>query len=467
MSTGLIEKISEKYGDYLTDESRLTGFADSISFPRSEEEVIRIIRELKGTPITIQGANTGIVGGAVPRGGHIMNLSGMKRVFDFKLLRSGEGRITVEPGLTLDELAVAVTSCFKRTPMFWPPRPTETTATVGGVAALAAKGINACHYGDSRKYIEEIRFVDDGGAVHTVSRDRDAEELDQLLGSEGIAGPVTRLTLRLLPKPESVWGLGFFFTEDGQAELCAEALRHLPSENDNAWVSAMEYMDKNTLDLIESRKIVVEGIRSLPDVPKDTRAMIYVELEGEDQGIEELMVCIAGITDGHGSDPDKAWAVMGEADADKLHVFRHTAPEAVNLRIAGVRSIDDRIRKLGTDIAFPERDIRETIEEYRKDLRESGLPGCIFGGISDSHMHVNIVPVNYEQYAAGKELIQRWSAKAAGKGGSVITEHGIGKLKQEIMSSGQLESVRDFYRPLKEKYDPENIFNRGDIFEDK
>lgn len=467
MSTELIENISEKYSDYLTDESRLTGFADSISFPRNEEEVISIIKELRGTPITIQGANTGIVGGAVPRGGHVMNLSKMKNVFECRLLKSGEGRITVEPGLTLDELSDAITLGFKRARMFWPPHPTEPAATVGGVAALAAKGINACHYGDSRQYIEEIRFVDDGGMVHTADRSHDADELDRLLGAEGTTGPITRLTLRLLPKPESVWGLGFFFAEDGQAENCAEALRHLPQENDTAWVSAMEYMDRNTIDLIESRKIVVDGIKSLPDVPRDTRAMIYVELEGEDQGIEELMVCIAGITDSHGSDPEKAWAVMGETDADKLHVFRHTAPETVNLRIAEARSRDDRIRKLGTDIGFPDRDICEIISDYKKDLEESGLPCCIFGGINDSHMHVNIVPVNYGQYAAGKELIGSWSKKAAARGGNIITEHGIGKLKQEVMGADQLEAVRAIYRPLKEKYDPEDIFNRGDIFEDK
>ena len=79
MEKNLIESMGEKYEEFLIDESKYRGYADSISFPESEEQVCQILRQMKERkiPVTIQGGKTGIVGGAVPHGGHILNLSRM------------------------------------------------------------------------------------------------------------------------------------------------------------------------------------------------------------------------------------------------------------------------------------------------------------------------------------------------------------------------------------------------------
>ena len=68
MEKKLIESMEEKYEEYLIDESKYRGYADSISFPESEEQVCQILRQMKEQkiPVTIQGGKTGIVGGAVP-----------------------------------------------------------------------------------------------------------------------------------------------------------------------------------------------------------------------------------------------------------------------------------------------------------------------------------------------------------------------------------------------------------------
>lgn len=102
----LIQEISEDFNEYLKDESRTSGHADSISFPKSEEEAAEIVKICaeKNEPVTIQGARTGLAAGAVPSSGHIMSMIHMTKVCGMRESGDGAFLITTEPGLTLMEL---------------------------------------------------------------------------------------------------------------------------------------------------------------------------------------------------------------------------------------------------------------------------------------------------------------------------------------------------------------------------
>ncbi|MEJ2025344.1 MAG: FAD-binding oxidoreductase, partial [Deltaproteobacteria bacterium] len=174
MKKRLIRPITERYHDYLTDESDMMGAAESISFPESETEIIRILRVLqeKQTPITIQGGKTGLTGAAVPLRGHIMNLSGKKRVKAFSRAEDGSALLTVEPGVTLFELRKAIGRLNTLGPLFWPPESSELTATVGGVASTAAKGICSGMYGGVGSYIDSIRALNGEGAIDEIKKEQ-------------------------------------------------------------------------------------------------------------------------------------------------------------------------------------------------------------------------------------------------------------------------------------------------------
>ena len=77
MGNRKIMPMDERFQEYLSDESKLTGWADAIAFPENEEELIAVLKENAGKPVTIQGAKTGLAGGAVPEGGLVLNLSRM------------------------------------------------------------------------------------------------------------------------------------------------------------------------------------------------------------------------------------------------------------------------------------------------------------------------------------------------------------------------------------------------------
>lgn len=166
----LIYTMKEQYEEFLIDESKFSGYADSISFPESQEEMQEVLLELKKgrVPVTIQGGKTGITGAGVPKGGHVMNLSHMNKVKDSVLLEDGTGLITVEPGINLIDLGKEIAARFRKTPLFWPPDPTESSATAGGIAATNAQGICRLLYGPSRDYFASLKLLNSDGELSLI-----------------------------------------------------------------------------------------------------------------------------------------------------------------------------------------------------------------------------------------------------------------------------------------------------------
>ena len=446
MKPDLFRTVTATDIDYLSDESKETGFADTISFPRSEAEILEILKIISQPDhlmtdqflsekneistrhpeksgdlcqmITIQGSNTGIKGRSVPHGGHIINLSRMNRLIDTRVLSDGSALAVVEPGLSLSELQQQIDRIFSNKPVFWPPQPTERSASIGGIAVTGASGMNIHYYGATRQYIEAITFITlEGERLHL---DRNispaiSKQMDQLLGSLADMdqpteiGIITELTLKLLPKPESVWGISFFFTDTKQAAACGEELKTYAVPFDDAWIASLEYMDSTAIGMIEAQKEYISAIRSLPDVPEGTSAMIYMQLEGNEKSIEELLMELMEITTGYGSDPDLAWAVNGESEVEKMHAFRHVAAEAVILYTEEKHQSDPRITKLGFDRSDPDVPFPSLISRYQKDLKEYGLRASLYGHIGTGQIYVDILPENYGEYMRGKDLVSKWA----------------------------------------------------------
>lgn len=469
----LIFPMKEQYEEFLIDESKFSGYADSISFPESEEEIQEVLRELKAAhiPVTIQGGKTGITGAAVPEGGHVMNLSHMNKVKGCALLEDGTGRITVEPGIHLMDLEKEIGAAFRKSPQFWPPDPTETSATVGGIAATNAQGISRLLYGPARKYIESVRMVAGDGSILTAEKGRKLtlpsgrviDWIDVALGKEGITGAISELTLKLLPKPESVWGIAFFFGKTEEAGRFVDILKQDMPECEHAAVAAVEYIDRAAMDLIQEHKGSMTKIKELPDVDGETEGMIYVELHGEEEEIEMLAEALMEAAMVCGSDPDEAWAVSGETDVEKLHAFRHGAAETANLYVEEVRRKDGRITKLGTDMAITDKTFSDVLAGVKSDLDNEGLKGCMFGHALENHLHVNILPDDYRDYEKGIALIRKWASTVRDRHGQVTGEHGIGKLKLRILEGLLPQQHIDLCTELKAEMDAGNVWNRGNI----
>ena len=242
MSIQIID-VGEMYADFLRDESRRTGRAEKIAFPRSSGEVCAALTMAaeNGWPVTVQGGRTGITAGCVPYGGLILNLSRMNAIGEIE----GD-RITVQPGATLDQIRTAIAGSGFR----FPSDPTETSASIGGMAANNASGARSFRYGPVRRWIHALEVVLANGEMVRLERGvqkadglkfelgnirgnlpelplpdvksaagyfvkPDMDLVDLFIGAEGTLGVVTELTLQLMPAPEEMVGLTAFFCVGG------------------------------------------------------------------------------------------------------------------------------------------------------------------------------------------------------------------------------------------------------------
>jgi D-lactate dehydrogenase (cytochrome) len=518
----MIQAIGDQYKDYLADESRSSGEAQSISFPETEEQVLLIVRKMAeaSIPVTVQGSRTGISGGAVPYGGHILNLSKMNAITGLEINQAGCFCLKVQPGVMLSELNIALKRrrfdtngwCERYRealhklkalpPQFFPPDPTETTATIGGMAACNAAGVSSYLYGSTRNYIEGLRVVMSSGQIIDIKRGdytfdgtgcplpnggyveispnnrgslkdsagfymkRDLDLVDLFVGSEGMLGIITELTLLLMPEVPEKWGIMCFFASDENAVNFAAEMRELTFPFGGVRMAALEYIDRNTSNLIEGLKSTVTKLKELPAIAQSFLAGIYIELHGDDEdsvemAVEQLIVKLEQC----GGDADATWAIAGDEQIERVRLFRHAAPESVNFMIDKARQKDERITKLGSDMVVPNINLNQLIKRYRSDLEDNKLRSAIFGHIGDSHIHVNIIPENYEQYIKGQELFEKWAENIVSLDGTVTAEHGVGKLKKELYRKMISQTEMNAVKAIKAQLDPKGLFNPKNMFD--
>ncbi|HWQ79242.1 MAG TPA: FAD-binding oxidoreductase [Anaerovoracaceae bacterium] len=473
MKNELIRNLDDQYEDYLSDESKMKGFASSISFPKTKEEVAEIVRRMRGdtVSITVQGGKTGICGAGVPFGGHIMNLSRMTKA---EALRKTEDGYTlkVQAGLPLSELrkmlsakrfntagwdreSLAVLDAFQKdAAYFWPPDPTETSAAIGGMIGTNAQSITDFRYGRIKEYIDEIELVDSSGGIFTT------RDLDLYLGSEGMYGIFVGAALRLVRKPLKMWGICFFFEEEARLLHFAEQALKIPKQGSSS-IAAVEYIGRQALNYIRKLGQVSSKLQELPDIGKKYKGIAYVELHGDSEA--EIMVLVEQLAAGLTMEEQKSsWVLFGESGIGKIKLLRHSVPESVNMAIKQRAMKDSRITKLSTDLTTRNR-LTEDVLRYQRDADSEHLEAVIFGHVPENRLHVNIIPNTYEEYERGKRLIETWYRRALESGGTVFREHGVGKVKKLFFRDIIGEDAQKRILENKKTLDPQNLLNPGNM----
>lgn len=497
-----IKPWSIEYDDFLHDESKKIGHADSISFPTSEQDVISIINNVSSSnqKITIQGARTGITAGAVPDGGHVMNLSRMNSISDIKYHNSDETHsIIVQPGAILNDIRKVIDA----ENLFFPPDPTETTASIGGMASCNASGALTYKYGPVRNWIRSLRIVlPNNGCMYikrkTIFADgynfllaacngshingtlpnytmpnvksaagyyiaKDMDIIDLFIGMEGTLGIITELELVLTQKPNYIHGLIVFFDSEQNALSFVNSVKTEPSIK--MQTAAIEYFNHDALNLLRRMKSERQLFSDIPDIPAQHTNAVYAELHcSSESEMDDAIMTVLDLIINTGSCEDDTWYATNERELILHKTFRHAVPEAVNLYIGEQKKNNPEITKLGTDMSVPDDKLNETMSMYNSELAAANLKSVIFGHIGNNHLHVNILPHSYDEYITGKELYKSWASRIVAYGGSVSAEHGIGKLKTEFLELMYGKENISQMKALRDVFDPDNILNPGNLF---
>jgi len=226
---------------------------------------------------------------------------------------------------------------------------------------------------------------------------------------------------------------------------------------------SLEYFDGASLALLDKARANQGPVSEIPELP-DSGAAIYFEFAySGDEDLDSKLAGWASCIKECEGDPEKAWGALTKRDIQRLKMFRHTLPESVNKIIARNKRNDARIHKVGTDMAVPDVYLREMLACYRETLSEAKIEHVIFGHIGNSHLHVNMIPEDYEQLKQAKRLYRVFSQKAVSLGGTISAEHGIGKLKREYLRILFDEEALEQMRSIKRVLDPSLIVNPGDV----
>ena len=515
----ILADVACSFPDGLRDESRRSGTADGVAFPTSAEEVCALLRLAaeQGSRVTVQGARTGIAAGAVPDGGLLLSLTRMDRILGVSFDASGLARVRAQPGVTLNALrsfldGAAVDTSFwsdeSRTALarlragcwMFTPDPTETSASLGGMVACNASGACSFTYGATRGHVSSLTVaLADGdlldltrGAPRAKGREfrattrsgrtlagrlpayqppavknaagyfiaPDMDLLDLFIGSEGTLGVIVEIELLLCRRPAVTWGMVCFLPDEARALDFVEWTRG-PGRTGAKRPVAIEYFDSGVLNLL--RQACANGAH-LPQLQDSWGQAVYVEYAADDEEIvaacgEDVLQWLSAA-----GDAEESWAATDEAGLRRLKEFRHAAPEQVNLRIAERQQQHPGLTKLGTDLSVPDASLRPVMAMYRRDLAQLGLESVVFGHIGNTHVHVNSLPRDMQEYAQGKALYEGWARQVVAWGGSVSAEHGIGKLKVSLLRVMYGADGIAEMRALKKIFDPSGRMSVGNLF---
>lgn len=469
-------KILELYTAYLTDESRMDYQpVSAIYFPENTAQVIDAVRRIRGRGerIVVSASRTGITGGAVGvENASVISLERMTALLD-------DWRF--QAGVKLEDIPRSDSE-------YYPIDPTEMAASLGGTVATNASGASTYHYGPTRNFVKALTIVLADGRVLDIQRGEvicekgefilqheDGEIVipvadismpqvkntaglylkegmdlvDLFIGSEGTLGIITEIVTGRAQLPENRLFLVVYASSEDQALDLVEAVKSDPRLK----CLAIEYFDPNAIAILHDAE-------TCPDIPGDVECAVYFEIingEGIEDAVDEVLVSC-------GLDADETWAGFDEKDLQQMKRFRHAVPETVNTIIARRKQSIPGLHKIGTDTAVPEGKLRKFLSLARSLVYKEGLEYVVFGHIGDNHLHINMLPRSLEELKKARNLHIRIAEESVRLGGTVSAEHGIGRLKKDLLRIEFSEDELHAMKLVKDALDPKGVLNPGVLF---
>src|SRR6266852_6268059 len=412
----------------------------AVVFPNSTEETSDVLQLLAGEGVSFapRGAGTGLSGGALAiNRGVVIEIARMRRI----LRVDPENRIAVvQTGLVNAHLSRAVAPYG----LYYVPDPSsQPSCTIGGNIAENAGGIHCLKYGTTTDHVIGARVVlSDGAIVDLVGGAVGYDLLGVFVGSEGTFGIATEATVKLSPIPPAVRTLLADFSDVDRASHAVSAIIAA-----GVLPAALEMMDNAIIRAVEA-SVFTAGL------PIDAQAVMLVELDGVEAGIDE--------------DAEKVEAILRERGARSVHSA--TDQNERKKLWAARKGAFGAVGRLSPDIMIqdavvPRSRLPEVLAETYRIAAHYNLQLANVFHAGDGNLHPLICfdlrrGDDLERVRqAGREIMET----CVRAGGSITGEHGVGLDKSAYLLLIFSEDDMDAMLRVRAAFDPSGICNPGKI----
>ncbi|MCC2597493.1 FAD-binding protein [Pusillimonas sp. MFBS29] len=409
-----------------------------VILPENEAQIIAVLKACKAfnIPIVARGAGTGLSGGAMPHAqGIVLGLAKLNRI---QKIDPETATAVVQPGvrnLAISEAAAAYG-------LYYAPDPSSQIAcSIGGNIAENSGGVHCLKYGLTVHNVLKVRVVTiDGDVIELGSEAPDSPGLDLLasfIGSEGMLGLVTEVTVKLIPKPASARVIMASFASvetAGQAVTNIIATGIIPA--------GLEMMDKRAVHMVEP------FVKAGYDL--EAEAILLCESDGTEAEVEDEI--------------QRMLAVFEQAGATRLQVSSSEQERLVfwagrkNAFPAAGRVSPDYYCMDGT---IPRRHLGRVLRAIEEMEDEFGLRCANVFHAGDGNLHPLIMfdsnqPNEVERAEKFGAAILELCVQV---GGTVTGEHGVGIEKINQMCVQFTREELDFFCAFKRAFDPYDLLN--------
>jgi glycolate oxidase len=424
------------------------GFAQMpavVVFPGDAAQVAAVLRVCRAwrAPVVPRGAGTSLSGGAVPMpGAVVLSLEKLTRILE---LDAQNLTLLAEPGVITERIDEAAAAHG----LFYPPDPGSLKiSTIGGNVASNAGGLRGIKYGVTRDYVLALEVaLPDGELAWLGSKCRKDVAgyslRDLFIGSEGTLGVITKILLKLLPRPAAKATLLATFPalEDAAATVSAiVAARLLPC--------TLEFLDRKTL-------LCVERVAGL-GLPVHAGALLLMETDGHPAAVADEAARLAEIARAH-----RAIEVRQAADATEAELLTSAR------RLAYPALAQMRPTAILEDVTVPRSELAAMVRFIEATTQRHGVECATFGHAGDGNFHPTYL--TDERDAAAMDRVRAASREIAEealrRGGTVSGEHGIGLAKKAYLPLQRDAASYALLKTIKRAIDPENLLNPGKIFD--
>lgn len=438
----------EELEDYSHDETEdLRFYPQVLVKPQTSEQISELMKLANEHHIAVtpRGGGTGLSGGALPvHGGLLMAMEKFNQILE---IDERNLQATVEPGVITEVFMDAAAEKG----LLYPVDPaSKGSCFIGGNVSHGSGGPRVVKYGTIREYILNLQVVLPTGEIiwtgaNTLKFASGYNLTQLMIGSEGTLGIITKIVVKLVPKPtQDLLLLASFQTDEDACAAVSAIFRAgiIPS--------AVEFMERKGVEW------VIEHDAISFDLKPEVSSFLLIEVDGNNMDVlftdcERINEVLEQY---HCTE-----VLFADSSAQKEELWRLRRTMAVSVKSNSVYKEEDTV--------VPRAELPQLMKGIKEIGTKYGFESICYGHAGDGNLHVNIIKAGMSDEDWNSKLkngIREIFELTVSLGGTISGEHGIGLVQKDYMQLKFSEVHLNLMRSIKHVFDPNGILNPGKIF---